>query len=206
MLLDAVQQYAFPACTPYSGGVSEPRPGRPKASSRETLAEAACELFLEQGFDATSVADITRRAGVSRSSFFNYFGGKSDILWAAFDERVDAAVRALADGAGISAALPALADDFAPDVLALAIVNAEAMGVAEELVREAALRRARISDAVARRLEREGFGALEAEIVGAAHAGAVLAAVRAWAHDGAGRAPLRPTLDRALALAARSLP
>ena len=38
---------------------TEPRAGRPKASSRETLAEAACELFLEQGFEATSIADIT---------------------------------------------------------------------------------------------------------------------------------------------------
>ena len=64
------------------------RVGRPKASSRETLAEAACELFLEQGFEATSIADITSRAGVSRSSFFNYFASKSDVLWAGLDERL----------------------------------------------------------------------------------------------------------------------
>ena len=50
---------------------SDSRAGRPRASSREVLAEAACELFLEKGYDATSVADITTRAGVSRSSFFN---------------------------------------------------------------------------------------------------------------------------------------
>jgi AcrR family transcriptional regulator len=52
---------------------TEPRAGRPKASSRETIAEAACELFLEQGYEQTSIADISTRAGVSRSSFFNYF-------------------------------------------------------------------------------------------------------------------------------------
>ena len=52
---------------------TESRAGRPRASSRETLAEAACELFLEQGYEATSVVDIAQRAGVSRSSFFNYF-------------------------------------------------------------------------------------------------------------------------------------
>ena len=63
-------------------------PDRPRASSRETLAEAACELFLEQGFEATSIADITTRAGVSRSSFFNYFASKSDILWSGLDERI----------------------------------------------------------------------------------------------------------------------
>ena len=51
--------------------------GRPRATSRDVIAEAACELFLEQGFEGTTVADITRRAGVSRSSFFNYFTSKA---------------------------------------------------------------------------------------------------------------------------------
>ena len=70
--------------------------GRPKASSRETIAEAACELFLEQGYNRTSVTDIAIRAGVSRSSFFNYFDTKSALLWGGFDERLDAACTALA--------------------------------------------------------------------------------------------------------------
>ena len=68
-----------------------PRAGRPRASSRETLAEAASELFLEQGYEATSIADITQRAGVSRSSFFNYFSSKSDVLWSGLDARIDTA-------------------------------------------------------------------------------------------------------------------
>ena len=55
----------------------DPRAGRPRALSRETLAEAACELFLEQGYEATSIAEIATRAGVSRSSFFNYFWSKA---------------------------------------------------------------------------------------------------------------------------------
>ncbi|MBN9180650.1 MAG: TetR family transcriptional regulator, partial [Microbacterium sp.] len=42
------------------------RAGRPKSSSRETIADAACELFLEQGYEHTSIADIATRAGVSR--------------------------------------------------------------------------------------------------------------------------------------------
>jgi len=188
--------------------VSHPstRPGRPKASSHETLAEAACELFLEQGFAATSVADITRRAGVSRSSFFNYFSSKSDILWAAFDERVDAAARALSRGVDVRTALSSIADGFAPDALALAIVNAEQMGIAEELEREAAVRRARIGGHVARRAVSDGMDPLGADVVGAACGGAVWAAVRAWAHDGAGRAPLSPAMDRALAIALILLP
>ena len=77
------------------------RAGRPKASSRETLAEAACELFLERGYDATSVADITQRAGVSRSSFFNYFASKSDVLWSGVDERIGQAIARRARAFGL---------------------------------------------------------------------------------------------------------
>lgn len=185
--------------------------GRPRASSRETLAEAACELFLEQGFAATSVADITTRAGVSRSSFFNYFASKADILWSGLDERIQALSARLADdettdaSAAVHAAVLDLGAGFAPDSLALGIVNAVAMGVVDELEREAALRRSRIARAVAERLNRGGADRLSAEVSGAAWAGAVLAAVEAWAHDGAGRTDLVRFLARAAEVAA-SLP
>src|SRR5690625_7835619 len=65
------------------------RVGRPRAASREMLEEAACELFLEQGYAATSVADITQRAGVSRATFFNYIPTKSDLLWTSVDDALD---------------------------------------------------------------------------------------------------------------------
>jgi len=179
----------------------ELRAGRPRASSRQTLAEAACELFLERGYHATSVADITRRAGVSRSSFFNYFSAKGDVFWAAFDERLDRAVGALDAGReAVPDALAGALSQFAPDSLALAVVNAETMGIGDELAREAALRQARLADAVARRLRHDGMDALRSRIAGAAYAAAVLAAVWSWARDGAGRSPLAPAVRHALAL------
>ncbi|MDT0181611.1 TetR family transcriptional regulator [Microbacterium sp. ARD31] len=177
--------------------------GRPRASSREMLAEAACELFLERGYDATSITDITRRAGVSRSSFFNYFGAKSDILWAGLDDRLGWLEARLADDMGpdaatdVRAAVIALGADFAPDTLALAIVNATAMGLADELAGEAALRRARIARAVAERLARAGADRLHADVAGAAWGGAVLASLEAWARDGAGVTSLERFLARA---------
>lgn len=185
---------------------SSGRVGRPKSSSRETLAEAACELFLEKGFEATSIADITTRAGVSRSSFFNYFSSKSDILWAGLDERIAAfESRLAADEAVVGAEVLAIADSFTPDSLALGIVNAQAMGLEDELDREAALRRSRIARAVAARLVRGGADRVRADVAGAAWGGAVLAAIEAWAHDGAGRTSLARFLTRA-AEAAASVP
>ena len=191
---------------------TESRAGRPRASSRETLAEAACELFLEKGFEATSVVDIAQRAGVSRSSFFNYFDSKSDILWAGLDERLSELEARLAEDAGgdaeasVRSAVRALAAGFAPDPLALAIVNAGAMGLTTELVREGSSRRARIAAAVADRLHRGGRDRLAADIAGATWGGAVLAAIEAWARDGAGRTSLDRFLDRAAAIAAGDPP
>ncbi|MFE5408670.1 TetR/AcrR family transcriptional regulator [Microbacterium sp. NPDC056569] len=185
---------------------TEQRAGRPRASSRETIAEAACELFLEQGYEQTSIVDIASRAGVSRSSFFNYFSSKSDVLWAGLDERVTAFEHRLAESAGtdaadqVRAATLAVAESFAPDSLALAIVNATAMGLEAEYERDAALRRARVARAVSARLMRGGADRVRAEVAGAAWGGAVLAAIEAWAHDGAGRT----SLERFLSIAAHA--
>ncbi|MGZ8803962.1 MAG: TetR family transcriptional regulator [Microbacterium sp.] len=182
--------------------MTEHRAGRPKASSRETLAEAACELFLERGFEATTIADITRRAGVSRSSFFNYFASKSDILWAGLDERIEMFERELegadgADAAGdVRTAASALARGFAPDSLALAAVNTTAMGLTDEFDREGALRRSRIARAVTARLSRAGADRVRADVAGGAWGGAILGALEAWAHDGAGRTSLERFVAR----------
>lgn len=182
---------------------TEPRAGRPKASSRENIAEAACELFLEQGYEQTSIVDIANRAGVSRSSFFNYFSSKSDVLWAGLDERLAVFEEQLAaDGAtdaatAVRRAAEAVATDFAPDSLALGIVNAAAMGIEAEYERDAAVRRSRVARAAAARFARGGADRVRAEVAGAAWGGAVLAAIEAWAHDGAGRTSLARFLARA---------
>lgn len=180
------------------------RAGRPKASSRETLAEAACELFLERGYDATSVADITQRAGVSRSSFFNYFTSKSDVLWSGVDERIDVAVRALealgkdASGEEVREVLVRVVRGFAPDPLALALRNAAAMGLEDELVRDTGLRLARLAAAIADTARATGIDVMRADVLGAAFAAAVLSSLRVWAEQGAGRGTPEAVLQEAL--------
>jgi AcrR family transcriptional regulator len=57
------------------------RLGRPALTSAHQLAEVAQELFVEQGFDETSVEDVAEAAGVSRRTFFRYFPTKADVLW-----------------------------------------------------------------------------------------------------------------------------
>lgn len=180
------------------------RAGRPKVSSRETLAEAACELFLERGYDATSVADITQRAGVSRSSFFNYFASKSDVLWSGLDARIAQASVALAaldrdsDAEAVRMILREIVHDFAPDPLALALRNRSAMGLDEELVRDTGVRQVRLASAISDAARAAGMSVIQADIVGAAHAAALFSSLRVWAEQGAGFGAPESTFDGAL--------
>ena len=50
--------------------------------ARERLVLAAVDLFAEQGYDATTVAQIAERAGVTKSTFFRYFPDKHELLMA----------------------------------------------------------------------------------------------------------------------------
>ncbi|MEN0011960.1 MAG: helix-turn-helix domain-containing protein [Solirubrobacteraceae bacterium] len=48
--------------------------------ARERLVGAAVDLFIEQGYDATTVAQIAERAGVTKSTFFRHFPDKRELL------------------------------------------------------------------------------------------------------------------------------
>ncbi|NDK30889.1 TetR/AcrR family transcriptional regulator [Nesterenkonia haasae] len=56
--------------------------GRWAAGSKERLLTAAVELFAERGFDATTVADISERAGVTERTFYRHFSDKRESLFA----------------------------------------------------------------------------------------------------------------------------
>ncbi len=53
---------------------------RTRNAVRTQLAEAARALFVEQGFEATTVEQIAAATGLSRRSFHRYFSSKEDVL------------------------------------------------------------------------------------------------------------------------------
>lgn len=53
---------------------------RQREAVREEITQTALDLFLRQGFDATTIDQILERVGVSRRSFFRYFGTKEDVV------------------------------------------------------------------------------------------------------------------------------
>ncbi len=48
--------------------------------ARERIILAAVDLFTEQGYDATTVAQIAERAGITKSTFFRHFPDKRELL------------------------------------------------------------------------------------------------------------------------------
>jgi AcrR family transcriptional regulator len=53
---------------------------RKKAETRDRIRACALRLFLEQGYDATTVEQISAAAGVSHMTFFRYFPAKEDVV------------------------------------------------------------------------------------------------------------------------------
>jgi AcrR family transcriptional regulator len=55
--------------------------GRWEPGAQERLVVAAAELFLDRGYEATTVADIAGAAGVTERTFFRYFTDKREVLF-----------------------------------------------------------------------------------------------------------------------------
>jgi AcrR family transcriptional regulator len=81
-----------------------------EASQRTRLLQATIELGTERGFASLTLTDIVRRAGVARSTFYEYFADKQQCYLEAFDYAADMVLeRVLAIG-------PPPAGDFASPV------------------------------------------------------------------------------------------
>lgn len=51
-----------------------------RKQKKELIMEVALELFAENGFHATSISQIAKKAGISKGLIYNYFESKKDIL------------------------------------------------------------------------------------------------------------------------------
>jgi len=51
-----------------------------KEHSRDRIINSAKRLFAEQGYQKTTIVDISRQAGLSEAALYDYFQGKEDLL------------------------------------------------------------------------------------------------------------------------------
>ena len=94
------------------GGTQEKEtPKRPAVSTRPSLPrefiavhkqrrimDALAELTTEQGYEATKISDIVRRAGVARKTLYDNFEGKEEVFLAAFDAARDEVLSRVEEG------------------------------------------------------------------------------------------------------------
>lgn len=61
------------------------KPTRDREAKRSELVDTARRLFIEDGYDATSMSALARAAGVAPNTIYWYFGDKDDLLIAVLD-------------------------------------------------------------------------------------------------------------------------
>ena len=132
-------------------------------NARERLERAALALFAENGYDATTVAQIADRAGLTKSTFFRHFADKREVLFGGQDllvERFGDAIRNAPSGATapgcLAAALEAAAVAFTPDRHELAPQRRAVIAAHSELQERELLKRARLAAAMADALRGRG--------------------------------------------------
>ncbi|HUC59406.1 MAG TPA: TetR/AcrR family transcriptional regulator [Streptosporangiaceae bacterium] len=75
------------------------RPGYDLAS----LLEVAVEVFNERGYDGTSMEDLARRLGLSKSSIYHHVAGKEELLRLALNRALDGWSRIAEEARGLDA-------------------------------------------------------------------------------------------------------
>lgn len=107
-------------------------------SQRERLLDAAIDVVAEKGYAKTTVADLTKEAGISRTTFYEMYPDREACFLAAYDAAADVLTRRVATAfeaegewparvrAGLEALLGSLAAE--PAVARLALVDFGAAG------------------------------------------------------------------------------
>lgn len=85
---------------------------RKKERTRQAIADAAIAMFLRDGFDAVSTADIAAAVEISKPTLFRYFPTKEDLVVARFADHIGEAARVVGARGPREAPLEALHRHF----------------------------------------------------------------------------------------------
>jgi len=82
-------------------------------NARERLERAAMELFVERGFEQTTVAEIAERAGLTERTFFRHFTDKREVLFSGAERLKELLTASVASAPKGTAPLDAVATALA---------------------------------------------------------------------------------------------
>jgi AcrR family transcriptional regulator len=142
-----------------------------KPNARERLERAALALFTERGFDATTVAEIADRAGLTKSTFFRHFTDKREVLFGGQDmlvqllsDAIRTAPAAATTAECLVAALESTAVAFTPERHDLAPQRRAVIAANSELQERELLKRFRFGSAMADALRARGADEVTARL------------------------------------------
>ncbi len=84
--------------------------GRWEPNARGRLERAAMELYIERGFEQTTVTEIARRAGLTQRTFFRHYADKREVLFAGSRLLEELIVRTLGGALDSAAPIDAVAE------------------------------------------------------------------------------------------------
>jgi AcrR family transcriptional regulator len=141
--------------------------------ARERLVLAAVDLFTEQGYDATTVAQIATRAGITKSTFFRYFPDKREVLMAGQETLSRLLAEGIAEAPAGASPLEAVAAGLERASNAMGPLNRElgprlkaAIAASAELQERDALKSVGLAAAMTRALIARGVPAAVAHLAG----------------------------------------
>ena len=150
----------------YAGPVSRWAP-----DARERLETAALDLFVENGYEETTVAQIADRAGLNRATFFRHFADKREVLFGGEDVLAGLfadGIRAAAPDATLTeclqAALAAAGVAMTPRQRAKAAQRVRVLATNSEVQERGLLKHARIARSTSAALRMRGADELTARL------------------------------------------
>jgi AcrR family transcriptional regulator len=169
---------------------------RKRQQTRERLTRVAMALFLDRGFEATTLDDIAAAADISRRSFFHYFGSKEDVVFAWQEDSTAALMAAVAERpanesmlAAAENAISAMVRQLKPgEAIAMACLKRDNPALqARDQVKYEKLERA-LADALSKRAGHK-TEKLQARLVAMIATGAMRIGGELWAAEGAREKP-----------------
>lgn len=176
--------------------------GRWEPDAQGRLEQAALQLYLERGFDQTTVAEIAQRAGLTERTFFRHFADKREVLFRGqvLVDAMTAAVAAAPEGTApldvVAAALESTSDFFA-DRREHARRRQQVINSNPGLQERELIKLASMATALADALRGRGVATDAAALVAEAGIAVFKVAFERWLADPDGR-PLADHIGRAL--------
>ena len=140
-------------------------------NARERLEDAALDLFMENGYEETTVAQIADRAGMNRATFFRHFADKREVLFGGedvlaglFANGIRAAPAAATLTECLQAALAAVGVEMTPHRRAAAARRVLVLAANSELQERGLLKHARIAKSITAALRERGTDELTARL------------------------------------------